>query len=49
LLPSAPVTPILEMSNAVVPVLLTVTSAVTSGPIATVPKFRLYGLKVASG
>jgi hypothetical protein len=38
---------ILEMSNAVVPVL--VTSAVTSWPTATVPKARLYGIKLASG
>jgi hypothetical protein len=38
----------LEMSDAVVPV-VTVTSAVTSWPTATVPKSTLYGLKLASG
>src|SRR6202167_1876899 len=46
---SAPVTATLEMSSAVVPVLVTVTSAVTLWPTSTVPKFRLYGLKLASG
>jgi hypothetical protein len=46
---SAPVTPTLEMSNAVVPVFVTVTFCVLLWPTSTVPKFRLYGLMLARG
>ena len=49
LLASAPVTPALEMSNAVVPVFVTVTFCVLLWPTSTVPKFRLYGLMLARG
>ena len=45
---SGPVTPTLEMSNAVVPVFVTVTSFVLLLPTSTAPKFSLY-VKLARG